>query len=353
MTALAILFSSGLGLVAGSQATPTPTPVVESMTLAAPEVMFPAADETATSTPTDEGRLGLAFHPEHLNAGGLCREVYSASGSLKNHGPGEPTDAAISYEVIAGEAWVDHVEVTPDAWVALGTSKPRRFTVRVFVNEDWPLAGKGSEIVVRLSASADGGASVAAEATFTVRNQCQSPTPTTSTTPTETPTLTSEGRLGLAFHPAHLNAGGRCREVYSASGSLKNHSPGEPTDAEISYEVIAGEMWVDHVEVIPDAWVALGTSKPGRFTVRVFVNEDWPLAGKGSEIIVRLSASADGGATEAAEATFRVRNLCREPKPTKEPKPTRPPKPTKMPKPVRTRKPTKMPRPTKTPRPGK
>jgi hypothetical protein len=111
--------------------------------------------------------VSLAFHPEHLNAGGVCKVTYSASGSLKNHGSGIVAGVDISHQVISGASWVDHVEVMPSNWEELGTSKPARFTVYVHTNETWPAAGKGAVIVVRLHAG--GGA----QAIFTVRNQCK------------------------------------------------------------------------------------------------------------------------------------------------------------------------------------
>jgi len=123
---------------------------------------------TATLTPPLEGgQTGLAFYPEHLNAGGVCQTTYSASGSLKNHGPDTATNIEINYTIVDGVQWVDSVEISPSSWTELGTSEPGRFTVSVHTNGDWPLAGKGAQIVVRLSAPEG------AQATFTITNQCQ------------------------------------------------------------------------------------------------------------------------------------------------------------------------------------
>jgi len=97
----------------------------------------------------------------------VCKVTYSASGSLKNHGPGTAVGVQISYQVVGGASWVEHVEVTPSNWEKLGTSKPARFTVYVHTNEAWPLAGKGATIVVRLHAGEG------TQAIFTVRNQCE------------------------------------------------------------------------------------------------------------------------------------------------------------------------------------
>jgi hypothetical protein len=149
----------------------TPT-VAVTLTIVGPPraVSRPRAAMTPTATPTPTlagGRAGLAFHPEHLNVGGVCQTTYSASGSLKNHGPDTATNVDIHYTIVDGAQWVDSVEVSPSSWAELETSKPGRFTVSVHTNGDWPLAGKGAEIVVRL------GAPEGAQATFTITNQCQ------------------------------------------------------------------------------------------------------------------------------------------------------------------------------------
>jgi len=273
MALLTLLTGSGLTLLAASQPEPPATP---------------------TPTPGSDVMRGLAFHPAYLNADG-CREVYTARASLKNHGPGVATDVVIWYEIIAGNEWVEEVKVTPSVWGKLGIRKPARFEVRVYVSEDWETADYGSEILVQLSAASDGQTEAATQATLRVVNEC-GVEPTTSVTPTATVTATAtitNGMSGLAYHPAHLNAGGRCRAVYSAQGSLKNHGPGTATDVTVWYEVTAGSEWVDRVEVIPSTWAELSASKPGRFQVLVYVNEDWELAGKGSEIAVQLSAASD------------------------------------------------------------
>ena len=123
----------------------------------------------------------------------------------------------------------------------------------------------------------------------------------------------------MAFNPEHLNAGGVCRTIYSASGSLKNHGPGRATDIDIGYTVAGGVQWVDWIEISPSSWAALETSKPGRFTIYVHTNRDWPSAGKGTEIVVQLNAGKD------AQATFSVQNQCKPAKPD-EPKPDEPDK---------------------------
>jgi hypothetical protein len=94
------------------------------------------------------------------------------------------------------------------------------------------------------------------------------------------------------------------------------------TGIDVGHKIIDGAQWVDRVEISPSGWTELGTSKPGRFTVSVHTNDDWPSAGKGAEIVVRLSVGKD------AQATFSVKNQC---------KPTQPGKPEKL----------------KTPKPGK
>ena len=63
---------------------------LEETTVAAPQAAFPAEDETETPVPADEGRVGLAFHPEHLNAGGLCRAVGGA-GLVRGQNSLDPT----------------------------------------------------------------------------------------------------------------------------------------------------------------------------------------------------------------------------------------------------------------------
>jgi len=118
-------------------------------------------------------RTGLAFHSEHLNAGGACKVTYSALGSLKNHGPGTAAGIEISHQIVSGALWVERVEITPSNWSELGTSKPARFTVYVHTNEAWPSAGKDAVIVVRLHADGEASAGEGAKATFTVRNQCE------------------------------------------------------------------------------------------------------------------------------------------------------------------------------------
>jgi hypothetical protein len=156
---------------------------------------------------------------------------------------------------------------------------------------------------------------------------------------TVTPALEA-GRARLAFYPEHLYAGGVCRTTYSASGSLKNHGPGTATGIDIGYTVVDGGQWVDRIEVSPSSWTELGTSKPGRFTIYVHTNRGWPSAGKGTEIVVRLSADGD------AQATFSVKNQCKPAKPD-EPKPDKPEKP-KTDKPNEADKPDKQDKPQKT-----
>jgi hypothetical protein len=152
--------------------------------------------------------------------------------------------------------------------------------------------------------------------------------------PTGVTSTLEAGQVGLAFHPEHLNTGGVCRTIYLASGSLKNHGPGRATDIDIVYTVAGGEQWVDRIEISPSSWTELETSKPGRFTIYVHTNRDWPSAGKGTEIVVQLNAGGD------AQATFSVKNQCKpakpdEPKPDKpdEPKPDKPNEPDKQDKP--------------------
>jgi hypothetical protein len=138
---------------------------------------------TATITPTlpisnlERSRAELAFHPEHLNAGGACKVTYLASGSLKNHGPGTATGVEITHKVVDGALWVDHVTVTPDSWDELGTSKPARFTIYVHTNEAWSSAGKDAVIVVRLHADRD------AQTIFTIKSQCKPEPPEKSDKP--------------------------------------------------------------------------------------------------------------------------------------------------------------------------
>jgi hypothetical protein len=125
--------------------------------------------------------------------------------------------------------------------------------------------------------------------------------------------LTQPGMAGLAFHPAHLNAGGQCSDAYSAQGSLKNHGPGMLGGISIAYSVQEGGQWVNSVAVTPDGWDELGMDQPGRFRVTVSVNEDWAQAGKGSQIVVKLAAS---GGDSTAEAVFVVGNQCQPEKDT-------------------------------------
>ena len=147
----------------------TPTATVTPTVVDAPRAVVIPTETIAPVLGT--GQSDLAFHPEHLNAGGVCKVTYSASGSLKNHGPGLATGVEIGYQVVSGAQWVDRVEVVPSSWAELGTSKPGRFTVYVHTNDDWASAGKGTEIVVRLDVQEG------VQATFTVRSQCQAEQP--------------------------------------------------------------------------------------------------------------------------------------------------------------------------------
>jgi hypothetical protein len=268
-------------------------------------------------------------------------------------------DVEIGYEIVGGAEWVDDVEITPSEWEEIGTGKPGRFAVYVHTNDDWPAAGKLATIVLLLFADAEDQEDPV-EAILTVRNRCQvTPTPTATITPTATmtptvtvtptmtitptatvtptatitPTATPTATLMpvLAFHPAHLNAGGKCRETYTAQGSLKNHGPGLATDVQIDYEIISGGEWVKDVEVTPSEWAELGTSKPGRFTVYVHTNEGWPEAGKGATIEVKL-VIVDAESTSPnrpTEAIFTVKNQCKPEKTAKPEKPAQPEKPKK------------------------
>ena len=42
----------------------------------------------------------------------------------------------------------------------------------------------------------------------------------------------------------------------------------------------------------PSGWAELETSKPGRFTVSVHTNGDWPLAGKGADAALVFAADS-------------------------------------------------------------
>ena len=184
-------------------ATVTPTtPMTPSAPLAPPATLTPTPRFTPLQPPltaeAKAGRTGLAFHPEHLNAGGGCKASYSASGSLKNHGPALATGVDIGYTVIGGAQWVERVEVSPSSWAELGTSKPGRFTVHVHTNDNWPLAGKGTQIVVRLDVQ--GGT----QATFTIKNQCQAEKPDESDKPDKPDKQTSQTKTKNPKSPRAL-----------------------------------------------------------------------------------------------------------------------------------------------------
>jgi len=163
--------------------------------------------------------------------------------------------------------------------------------------------------------------------------------PTATITVTDVPS--KPGIYGLAFHPSHLNAGGKCAETYTVQGSLKNHGPVPATGVEVAYEVTSGSEWVDAVEVSMVEFDELDGSKPARYAVSVTVNEEWANAGKGEEIEVLITATSAEGWT--AEATVVVRNQCTDKpdKPAKPEKPEKPEKPTKPDKPVKPEKPNK------------
>ena len=151
---------------------------------------------------------------------------------------------------------------------------------------------------------------------------------------------------GLAFHPAHLNAGGKFRKVYAKSGSLKNHGPGVATDVTIDCQVVAGDQWVDHVEVVPSSWAQLGTDKPARFTVYVHMKEDRASAGEEAQIVVQLSAFSSASGERVAQATFKIKAKPPVEKPekaemTKADKPEKGSKPDKADKPEKGSKPDK------------
>lgn len=192
------------------------------------------------------------------------------------------------------------------------------------------------------------------------------PTATVTSTPMVAPTptvpITEPARAGLAFHPAQLHAGGKASSVYQASGSLKNHGPDTALDVRLGWQVVAGAGWVERVEIAPAAWDEVATSKPGRFTVFVYVDVDALPEQKGAQIVVRLFV--EGG---PAEATFQIevdalteKPIATEeptpsvkpepsPKPTQAPRPTKEPKPTQAPKPTKELKPTQEPKPTRVP----
>jgi hypothetical protein len=167
-----------------------------------------------------------------------------------------------------------------------------------------------------------------------------SPTVTVTPTPTVTVTPTGTGMSGLAFHPAHLNAGGKSRQVYAKSGSLKNHGPGVATDVRIEPQVVVGAQWVDHVEVAPSSWAQLGTDKPARFTVYVHMKEDRAAAGKEAQIVVRLSALSSASEEYVAQATFKIKAKSPVEKPEEEKiaKADKPDKPSKSKKPKKPKK---------------
>jgi hypothetical protein len=162
-------------------------------------------------------------------------------------------------------------------------------------------------------------------------------TVTPTTTPTVTVTPTGTGMSGLAFHPAHLNAGGRFRQVYAKSGSLKNHGPGVATDVRIDCQVVAGAQWVDHVEVAPSSWAQLGTDKPARFTVYVHMKKDRAAAGEEAQIVVRLSALSSASGERVAQATFKIKAK----PPVEKPEKAKTDKPEKGSKPAEAGKPDK------------
>lgn len=177
--------------------------------------------------------------------------------------------------------------------------------------------------------------------------------PTATVIPTPTVPVTEPARVGLAFHTDHLNAGGKVRSVYQASGSLKNHGPSVATDVKLGWEVIAGADLVERVEIMPAEWAEITTGKPGRFTILVHVNVDALPEQKGTQIVVRIFVEG-----KPVEATFRIKlgaltDKSKEPKVPRKPekedkvgkgKPTPPVKPEPLPKP------TKEPRPTKEPK---
>jgi hypothetical protein len=188
------------------------------------------------------------------------------------------------------------------------------------------------------------------------------PSDTESISPTVE--LIEPGMAGLAFHPAHLNAGGKCREVYVARGSLKNHGPLTADGVEIKAEIVSGRTWVDEskgdegVEItgIPSEPFSLDTSKPARFTVSVYTKfadgeepGEWALAGKGKRIEVRVFVDGEESTSgeEGTEAIFVIRNQCKPEKPEKPAKPEKPEKPVKPDKPAKPEKPPKPEKPAK------
>ena len=302
----------------------------------------------------EDGLTGLAFHPVTLGARGGCRTSYQASTGLKNHGTDLATGVTIEAQIVPG-GWDGQVEVTPSGPFDLGKGKPKKVAVSVDIGDGdgWLSAGEGAAIEVKLVATSAEGLS--AEATLLIENECQRGDEDEDADEDEADEKDEDkdGMTGLVFHPAHLNAGGKCRELYVARGSLKNHGPDLATGFVIAAEVVSGTGWAS-VEVTPMEWDELGTSKPGRFTVEVSTNDDWPSAGKGSVIQVRVYVvNAVGVSIEGGEAIFTVRNQCKDEslKGTEESeKPDKPGKPEKAPKEPPPGKPEK---PGKPPKPGK
>jgi hypothetical protein len=282
-----------------SVATATPTPVVsEDQTPAVPSVATatptPVVAEDQTPAPDMPEMPDLAFYPARLDVGGECRQEYVAQGSLRNHGPGLATNLMLDYVVVNGGDWVREVVVGPREWEELGASVLATFSVHVYVNEEWPTAGEGATIEVRLFVVGDElGEHRLAEATFAIHNQCA---------------VTEPEVYDLAFYPAYLDAGGECRQEYVAQGSLENRGPGLATGVAIDHEVVSGIDWVREVLIEPQEWGEIGTDAPGRFSVAVRTDEEyWPTAGEGATIVVRLFVVGGEG---TAEAFFTVHNQC-------------------------------------------
>jgi len=132
----------------------------------------PDDDEDFDDDDLDEGMgiAGLAFHPDHLNSGGVCRATYTAQGSLKNHGSAPAMGVTLVYTEPDG--FKGSIQLVYDTGYTLTSSKPLRFTVNVSPESDWwNSLGKGASITIQISAQGED--TNVATATMTVRNQCK------------------------------------------------------------------------------------------------------------------------------------------------------------------------------------
>jgi hypothetical protein len=312
-----------LGTLAGSGALIGTTPLLQEaaqpLEIELADVELPPDEGVPEMVvePAQGGVPQLAFHPAVMYRGDdECHELYTVRGSLKNHGPGVLEDIQITYTV-PSDAELGPIDLAPESAGPLGTSAPLRVTMVVSTTGDWQ-EGNPAMVMIPLTATAttSAGEPVTATASVVIYNTCSGQE---VIVPDEEDEMDQDddgdqenggmGIAGLAFHPEHLNAGGVCRETYTAQGSLKNHSATPATGVTLAYT--EPTEFEGSIELVYGTGATLTSDKPLRFTVNVSPESDWwNSLGKGASITIEISAQDDSG--NVATATMTVGNQCKE-----------------------------------------